>query len=72
VICESQIAVHDLSKPILIAFSVTSHDLNDSLILSKIRIFASIASPIESIAPAMDASVSTAPDNLTSAIKKSV
>lgn len=72
VICESQIAVHDFSKPILITFSVVSHALYASRIRSKIRIFASIARPIESIAPAIEARVRTAPEAFTRATRKSV
>ena len=61
VICESQIAVQDLSKPIVIECSRFFPSRSASRIRSKIRIFASIARPIERITPAIEARVRTTP-----------
>jgi hypothetical protein len=71
VICESQIAVHDLSNPRSVARSSGCHSRSASFIRSNMRIFASIASPIERITQAMEASVSTTQKNFTKAIKMS-
>ncbi len=52
---ESLIDGHALEKPKSIAFSCEIPRLISSFILSKIKIFASTATPIESINPAMPA-----------------
>jgi hypothetical protein len=56
---ESQIADHDCLKPIAVASLSFFHFVISTLILSNIRIFASIAIPIDNIKPAIDASVNT-------------
>ncbi|HBA45403.1 TPA: hypothetical protein DEG21_01455 [Patescibacteria group bacterium] len=63
VTCESQIADQDFSNQILSDFKMSLSLSNSSLDLSNIRIFASIASPTESINQAIEDSVKTIPDN---------
>lgn len=62
-------ALHDFSNPIIVASIRLCFSRTASFIRSKINIFASIARPIESIIPAIDASVSTIPNDLTIAVK---
>ena len=59
VIFESQIADHDFSNHSLIALSNFCPEAIASLILSNIKIFASIAIQTESISPAIPANVRT-------------
>jgi len=54
---ESQIADQDFLNQILAALAIFSHLLSSSLILSNIKILASIAIPIERIKPAIEARV---------------
>jgi len=61
----SQIADQDFLKPSLLACLSEVVFLNSSLILSNIRILASIAIPIDSINPATEARVKTIPSVLT-------
>jgi hypothetical protein len=56
---ESQIADHDFLNQITVASFKSFHHFNSSLILSKIRILASIAIPIERINQAIEARVKT-------------
>ncbi len=55
---ESHIADHDFLNQVLAALVRDSHFFNSSLILSNIKILASIAIPIERISPAIEARVS--------------
>lgn len=59
VICVSQIAENDPENQIRSASSSFSPFRSSSFIRSKIKIFASIAIPIESTSPAIEASVRT-------------
>lgn len=54
---ESHIAVHDFLNHILAALLIFSQAVSSSLILSKIKILASIAIPIDKIKPATEARV---------------
>ena len=67
---ESHIADQDFSNHSLIALSSFCHEAIASFILSKIKIFASIAIPTESISQAIDASVKTIQNILTIAKTK--
>ncbi len=71
VMCESQIAVHDFVNPVVIALSIWCPARRDSFMRSKIRILASIASPIESMTQAIEARVRVTFVNLTRAIRMS-
>jgi len=64
VIFASHIAENDFSKPILTASLSFSHFFISSFTLSNIKIFASIAIPIESTSPAIEARVRTIPNCL--------
>ena len=59
VTCESHMADQDLSNQMFIDFNTSVFALISSLDLSNIRMFASMASPMESISPAIDDRVST-------------
>jgi len=61
---ESHIADHDFSNQILDELIILFHCFNSSLILSKINILASIAIPIDSINPAIEANVNVTHKNL--------
>ena len=61
---ESKILVNALSKPRLIAVNNVLPALNSSFVLSKIRMFASTAIPIERIKPAIPANVKVTGINL--------
>ena len=65
---ESQIADHDLSKPMLKDFITSVLFLSSSFDLSKIKMLASIARPIERINHAIEDKVRTIQLNLTIAI----
>lgn len=69
-ICESQIAVHDFSKPIEMILSEATPSRIASRIRSKIRILASIARPIERIIPAIEARERVSQKDLIIAIRR--
>jgi hypothetical protein len=64
VILASHIAENDFSNPIFTDFLRFSHVLSSSFILSNMRIFASIAIPIDNTSPAIEARVRTTPNCL--------
>lgn len=68
VTCESHIALHDFSNPRMVASMRLCFSRRASFILSNIRIFASIASPMDRIMPAIDARVRTMPKDFTIAV----
>jgi hypothetical protein len=65
VIFASQIAENDLSNHVLTASLRSAHFLSSSFTLSNMSIFASIAIPIESTNPAIEARVNTTPNCLS-------
>jgi len=58
-------ADHDRSKPIWIAFARDSFLRSSSFVRSKIRMFASIARPIERMRPAIEERVRTIQKSFT-------
>lgn len=65
VMCESQIADQDFPNPTIIAFSTSTPLRSSSFVRSNIRIFASMASQIERMIPAIEARVRTIPNDFT-------